>query len=110
MRTCTVILLCAMLGACAYAPRHSEPLTGPFKPVTDAEARGQRVYAQYCSKCHDGGRASLGPPLLPAPDAVIRMQVRIGLGAMPAFPETLLPARDLDDLMAYLNRIRGGGS
>jgi mono/diheme cytochrome c family protein len=96
----------ALVAACA-APRHSEPLSGPFRPANDLEARGQVVYQVHCLKCHEDGRASLGPPLLPVPDFMIRLQVRVGMGAMPAFGEDRISSRDLDSLIAYLDAIRG---
>ena len=112
---------CMILVACA-TPRHSEPRTGVFRPANEQQARGEIVFSNYCSKCHDGGHSGLAPGILPVPDALIRFQVRHGLGVMPAFPETEqanLPGTtdahpnwrrrlhaQLDDLLAYLDAIR----
>lgn len=95
----------ALIGACAGPPRHSEPLTGPV-PDSPSVRRGHVVYARFCNSCHDGGRAALGAGILPVPQALIRFQVRHGIGAMPAFPEPVIADDELDDLMTYLAAIR----
>ena len=94
-----------ILVACA-TPRHSEPRTGVFRPANEQQARGEIVFSNYCSKCHDGGHSGLAPGILPVPDALIRFQIRHGLGVMPAFPEDRLSDAQLDDLLAYLDAIR----
>jgi hypothetical protein len=35
--------------------------------------------------------------------AAFRLQVRGGLGAMPAFPDALISDRDLDQLLAFVD-------
>jgi mono/diheme cytochrome c family protein len=99
-------VVAVLLAAGCGAPRQSEPLTGPLTRTDAQVARGQRLFAENCNKCHDGGRTGLAPALLPAPASVIRFQVRHGLGVMPAFDKDRLSDSQLDDLMAYLNAIR----
>lgn len=79
-----------------------------------AIARGRRVFMQHCHQCHPGGKGGLGPHLddKPIPGGLIKMQVRLGLGAMPAFGPEKIPAEALDDLVAYMyeqRRIKAEG-
>jgi mono/diheme cytochrome c family protein len=105
-RLAWLLTAAAVLAAACATPRHSEPCTGPFRPANAAEERGEIVFSNYCSKCHDSGHSGLAPGILPVPDALIRFQVRHGLGVMPAFGEDRLSPAQLDDLLAYLNAIR----
>jgi quinoprotein glucose dehydrogenase len=74
------------------------------------EQRGRAVYAERCEMCHglpEAGtiksmdRASVIGLKEIGPDR-IRTVVRQGRGQMPAFPESVISARQLDALMAYL--------
>jgi mono/diheme cytochrome c family protein len=96
----------ALASACGSA-RQSEPLTGSLRLTADQQ-RGQVLFHKFCHQCHPHGDAGLGPAIndKPAPLAVIRLQVRAGLGAMPAFPGALLPDRDLDELLAFVDAQR----
>jgi mono/diheme cytochrome c family protein len=89
----------------------------------DAPARlGETVFATQCLPCHrlNGGGASEIGPDLGQPMAATEYITEPGLRAlvrnpksvrtwpqqqMPAFPKTLLPDADLNDLIAYLNQI-----
>jgi mono/diheme cytochrome c family protein len=106
IRAVTWLACASLLVAACATPRHSEPRTGPFRPANAQQAHGQLVFSNYCSKCHDGGHSGLAPGILPVPSALIRFQVRNGLGAMPAFGEDRLSPAQLDDLIAYLDAIR----
>jgi mono/diheme cytochrome c family protein len=103
----------AFLCAVACSSPASEPLTG--RPALAAEAeRGERLFMRHCHACHPGGEAGLAPGIAdkPLPRALMRLQVRAGVGAMPAFSEEELPAGDLDALLDYvaaLRRQRAGG-
>lgn len=91
--------------------RRGEPIVGPL-PLTSAQIRaGQVLFMKHCQQCHPGGEAGLGPALTnkPLPDFLMRIQVRQGFGAMPAFPEKEVSAEQLDDLLAYLKELRSGG-
>lgn len=63
-----------------------------------------------CHQCHPGGMAGLGPSLndKPLPGFLVRTQVREGLGAMPSFDEDELNDADLDQLVAFVGRLREG--
>lgn len=66
------------------------------------------LFHKFCHQYHPHGEAGLGPAINsnPAPMAAFRAQVRAGLGAMPAFPDAVLPSRDLDQLLAFVSAQR----
>ncbi|WP_246000606.1 c-type cytochrome [Pontibacter diazotrophicus] len=104
---CTIFLLMLLLCYCGTA-RRGEPVFAPV-PLADQEiARGEVVYMNYCHKCHPGGEAGLGPAIndKPLPGFMIKLQVRNGLGVMPAFKEEVIPDEELDDMVAYLKALR----
>ena len=99
----TAVVLALVLPSCG-SPRRSEPIEGPL-PLATAQVRdGERVFMAHCYQCHPNGEAGLGPAInnKPLPAFLMRFQVRHGIGAMPAFDETLLPDGDLDALLDYL--------
>jgi mono/diheme cytochrome c family protein len=98
-----VVGLMLAIAACASS-RRSEPLVGPFVPGSPEVARGEALFMRHCHACHPGGDAGLGPALTnkPLPGFLIKTQVRLGLGAMPAFSEAELPAADLAAVVTYL--------
>jgi mono/diheme cytochrome c family protein len=102
------LLACVVLLAACGPARRSEPAVGAFEPQTDSEKRGEIVFDRHCNKCHVGGEAGLGPGIndKPLPVTLMKTQVRVGLGAMPGFPENEIDDRELDDLMAYLKGLR----
>jgi len=92
--------------ACGSA-RHSESRVAALS-LTPEQQHGQVLFHKFCHQCHPHGEAGLGPAINsnPAPMAAFRAQVRAGLGAMPAFPEAVLPSRDLDQLLAFVSAQR----
>lgn len=107
------LLLVALLlvcGACGSA-RRGEPIAGPLVLTSESARRGERVFMRECHACHPGGEAGLGPSLndKPAPRFLLRTQVRRGLGAMPAFPETRIDDRAMEDLLDYVLVLRRHG-
>lgn len=104
----TLLVAALLLGsaACGSTPR-SRPMVGALS-LTPAEQHGQMLFAKYCHQCHPNGEAGLGPAINsnPAPLAAFRLQVRGGLGAMPSFPDTVLPERELDRLLAFVDAQR----
>jgi mono/diheme cytochrome c family protein len=95
-----------LLAACGTA-RRSEPLVGP-PALGSLESRGQRVFMEFCNQCHPGGDAGLALAInnKPLPGPAIKLQVRKGVGQMPAFGPEVIPDADLDPLVAYLAAIR----
>lgn len=99
-------LLLLLLLACGTARRGE-----PFGPVnlSSAQARqGEETFMRHCHECHPGGEGGIGPAInnKPLPGFMIRMQARLGVGYMPAFPEEKLSPADLDALIVYLKELR----
>jgi mono/diheme cytochrome c family protein len=95
--------------ACACGPsRLPPPQAAPAGVDTAEERRGEVVYMRHCHSCHPGGAAGLGPSLndKPLPKALVKTQVRKGLGAMPAFGEEEISDDDLEALGAYVVSLR----
>ena len=71
-------------------------------------ARGEHVFMENCHQCHPGGEAGLGPAIndKPLPGFMMKLQVRAGVGAMPAFSAHEISATDLDVLIAYVKARR----
>lgn len=106
----SLMILVGLAASCGTA-RRAEPLVGPPELSSMEERRGQRLYMQLCDQCHPGGEAGLAPALnnKPAPATAIKLQVRQGLGRMPAFKEDELDRQALDDLVRYMLRLRRTG-
>jgi mono/diheme cytochrome c family protein len=107
-----ILIAAALLGgilACGTG-RRSAPIIGEVKLENEQQKNGQLVFMEQCNQCHPGGDAGLGPALnnKPVPEAMMRLQVRTGLGAMPAIPAHALSERELDDLVEYLEVMRAG--
>ena len=111
MRTILTSLGCAafvlLAGACGTA-RRSEPIVEHSAAQGEAFAKGRHVFMKHCHTCHPGGEAGLAPALnnKPLPAALIKYQVRHGLGAMPAFDSHHITSDELDALAAYLVALR----
>jgi mono/diheme cytochrome c family protein len=99
----------ALATGCGSA-RRSPPLVEPL-PLTAELRQGYEVFMVHCHPCHPGGEAGLGPALnnKPLPRFMMRLQVRRGLGAMPAFPEEVISNEELDRLLDYLLALRRHG-
>jgi mono/diheme cytochrome c family protein len=91
--------------------RRGEPLVGPLPMTSPAIERGRQVFMAHCHQCHPGGEAGLGPAIndKPLPGFMISLQVRRGLGAMPAFSPQELSPDELNALIAYLQALRRHG-
>lgn len=105
------VLLALVAGAGCGSARRSAPLIGSLPAGEPGLARGQQVFMAHCHQCHPGGEAGLAPALndKPLPGFLVRLQVRAGLGAMPAFSAREISDADLDDLVAYLRALRRAG-
>ena len=95
----------ALLTIGCHNERQSEPLTGA-QALNAQELAGQRVFMRECNGCHPQGSGGLGPALnnKPVPAVAIKIQVRQGLGAMPAFSENEIPSPELDALVAFMSK------
>ncbi|HUR27664.1 MAG TPA: cytochrome c, partial [Planctomycetota bacterium] len=94
------VVLAALAAACSSA-RRSETVAGPLNLSDQETLRGAAVFMGSCNKCHPLGEAGLGPALnnKPLPKFMMRLQIRKGLGAMPAFSEKEISDGELDDLL-----------
>ena len=100
------LLILILLAGCSA--RRSEPVAGPFRPESPMVAQGEVAFDQHCSRCHPGGERGLAPAInnKPLPGFLIKLQVRHGVGAMPAFSEKELSPEHLDALVKYLKELR----
>jgi len=101
-----LIVSLGALAACGTA-RRSPPAASTVADEPGLTA-GRQVFLVHCHQCHPGGEAGLGPALnnKPLPGPLIRLQIRTGLGVMPAFNEDQISADEMDDLIAYLRSLR----
>jgi mono/diheme cytochrome c family protein len=88
--------------------RRGELVGRPIIADTPQEKRGERLFYRYCSYCHPGGEAGVGPALndKPLPESLVRAQVRRGLGAMPAFEAITLSDEQVADVAAFVSDLR----
>lgn len=98
--------LLLVLVACG-SPRRGLPMSDALTLQGEAE-RGRRVFLDNCQACHPGGEGGVGPALnnKPFPAFLIDVQVRHGLGGMPAFSRAEITDHQLDDLVVYLRQLR----
>jgi hypothetical protein len=98
------LFMLLLMSSCSY--RRSHPLNGPLNMNSEKVQAGQVLYAQNCQKCHPQGEGGLGPAMNHIPNPPKRLQIRLGLGAMPAFNKEHLSKKELDQVMAYLKALR----
>jgi mono/diheme cytochrome c family protein len=109
VRRAAVLAAGLLLLATSCAPAYrGAARDGPLDTSDPAVAAGQRLFDLHCHQCHPGASAGLGPSVTPSP-TLVRLQVRLGLGAMPAFDRTVLPDADLDAIVAYVVALRERG-
>jgi mono/diheme cytochrome c family protein len=103
----SVAIALALVAACAPTFR-GEPVLESLAQVDPQIALGERVFAHACHACHPNALAGLGPGIVdkPIPGWLVRLQVRIGLGVMPAFSADEIDDEELDALIAYLDALR----
>ena len=90
--------------------------SGPAIPTvthSDALERGRVLFDNNCQACHGAlgtgattGYGWIAPPLSDATPTEIAEAVRFGPGIMPHFDARLIPADDLDALVAYVMTLR----
>ncbi len=107
----TGFLLIVLVFTYCGTARRGTPMFTPIATENPAVASGEKIYMSYCQKCHPGGTAGLAPAInnKPVPGFAIRFQIRNGLGMMPAFKEDVISDKEMDDLMAYINKLRKTG-
>lgn len=96
-----------VVAGCASA-RRGQPMYEPVPIDSLTLARGEQVFMSHCHSCHPNGEGGLGFALnnKPLPGFLIKLQVRNGLGAMPAFSPAHISDEELDALVQYLYALR----
>jgi mono/diheme cytochrome c family protein len=104
----TILAIGFVCGTGCRSVRRAEPITGGLKRNDAKIEHGAVVFQRNCHQCHPGGEGGLGPSLndKPAPEFLMKTQVRVGLGAMPGFSKEQISPEELDDLMAYVIALR----
>jgi mono/diheme cytochrome c family protein len=107
LMACITVLLALTAGYGCGPARRGVPF-GPPLQLTEQEERGQRLFMEHCHQCHPGGAAGLGPAInnKPLPGAAMHLQIRKGVGTMPAFPGSILSNEQVDAIVAYLNKLQ----
>jgi mono/diheme cytochrome c family protein len=103
--TRAILIGLTLAGSVACSATHNSQPVASAPSLTAEQHRGRVLFHKFCHQCHPHGEAGLGPGINsnPAPMAAFRLQVRSGLGAMPAFPDALIADRDLDQLLAFVD-------
>jgi mono/diheme cytochrome c family protein len=106
-----LVLACSLWVLGCGSARRGEPLVGALPVTSPAVEHGRQVFMTHCHQCHPGGEAGVGPAIndKPLPGFLIRLQVRNGLGAMPAFSPQELSPDEMGALIAYLKALRRHG-
>jgi mono/diheme cytochrome c family protein len=101
-------LIVAVVELASCSARRGEPFRGPFETSDPRVERGRVHFARHCSKCHPGGEGGLAPAIndKPLPGFLMKLQSRVGFGAMPSIPEHELSSEDLDAVIRYLKFMR----
>jgi mono/diheme cytochrome c family protein len=106
-KTVLSVLTCVTLAGCGDA-RRSEPITGAIALADPVLQRGRLLYDRWCYKCHTEGEGGMAPVLndKPLPKFMIKLQTRVGMGAMPGFSEEQINAEELEAIAAYVVALR----
>jgi len=99
--------LVAYVASLAPGPAIPQP-----DPARGSVSRGMRLFTENCAGCHQIAAAggylpdSVAPPLEADSARQIAEAVRIGPNLMPKFSTSLLPDRDLNSVIAYIQYAR----
>jgi mono/diheme cytochrome c family protein len=90
----------------------SAPKTKPYAEVvtlpTEQLQNGRILFNNYCASCHPGAMSGVGLAIInkPLPKALIKFQIRNGIGVMPAFNEKQLSDEQVENIAEYLRYLR----
>lgn len=91
------------------SPRRDDLVVAPLNLDDDRLRLGHEVFVNNCNICHPGGAAGVGPALNNkgfVPRALIKFQVRQGVGAMLKFSKHRISDEELDALVRYLKALQ----
>ncbi|MGI8588845.1 MAG: c-type cytochrome [Chloroflexia bacterium] len=115
LREVAALLLAAATLVLVVACDNGSTDTGPPTPggptptsVPQALQAGQRIYQQYCNRCHPNGYRGIGPSLINSArsDEQITSVIRRGHNPMPAYGPDTIPDTDMPPLIAYIRALR----
>lgn len=90
----------------------SAPKIKPYAEVvtlpTEQLQNGRILFDNYCASCHPEAMSGVGLAIInkPLPKALIKFQIRNGIGVMPAFNEEQLSHEQVEDIAEYLQYLR----
>lgn len=121
MRQIALVTVLALMGLGAAAARDT---AAPRPEIVRADLPGRAIFANNCAPCHGTGPGDDGSPMLPGTTAlaakyggtrpaalelredltgpVLRLIVRRGVGAMPAFRPSELTETQIEAIAVYL--------
>lgn len=121
MRRIALVMALALLGVGAAA---AQDTAAPRREIVRADLPGRAIFAHSCAPCHGTGPGDDGSPMLPGTAAlaakyggtrpaalelredlsgpVLRLFVRRGVGAMPAFRPAELTEAQIEAIAVYL--------
>ncbi|PAM92996.1 hypothetical protein B4N84_20280, partial [Flavobacterium sp. IR1] len=94
----------------------STPKTAPYAQVVEMPnedlKNGRILFNNHCATCHPEGLSGVGLAIInkPLPKALIKFQIRNGIGLMPAFDEKQLSDLEIDNIASYLLSLRQDNS
>ncbi len=117
----------ALLGSAAAVAQNTTPNAAPAAPIRQiarADLPGRAIFQHQCAPCHGTGPGADGAAMLPGtaalaakyqgqrpaplelrsdlPAPVLRLFVRRGAGAMPAFRPSELTSAQIDQVAEYI--------
>lgn len=106
--TCFLALLVLFCGLSSCSAPKSAPPAEPLSMPTEELEQGRVSFNQYCATCHPEGMSGVGPAIInkPLPAALIRFQIRNGVGVMPGFDEEVLTDEQVEHIAEYLVYLR----
>ncbi|WP_424494081.1 c-type cytochrome [Salinimicrobium sp. GXAS 041] len=109
-RNCWFIAITFLTGIAIFSC--SAPKTKPYAEVvimpTEDLQKGRILFDNYCASCHPEAMSGVGLAIInkPLPKALIKFQIRNGIGLMPAFNEEQLSDEQVDNIADYLKYLR----
>ncbi|MDT0646446.1 cytochrome c [Zunongwangia sp. F260] len=106
-RFITIAFLAGIVVISCSAPK-TKPYAEVVKLPTEQLQNGRILFDNYCASCHPEGMSGVGLAIInkPLPKALIKFQIRNGIGVMPAFNEEQLSDEQVENIAEYLHYLR----